>query len=267
MTCARAAASSRVAKPFFGRPRDVVCELLPRRSDVPAPRRRSPWRVDHESTAATTSTAITNTASALTATSRAREERRLTRASWSRHRSDLVARTSRTKCYGWPGRGPLATRRASSLEISRAGRDVDRVLAQRVERHDVKGALVRRGEDHVRRRPVTMRAKPVGGGDAPPVAWNESWKVVLRHRRGEVVADSSLVCQEFGRDHGTDGVAPQVLRPRRTAPVAKKPVTGSVPQDSNTPPNTLRSTMYVVSPRITVAHRPNIPLYVSKKNA
>jgi hypothetical protein len=44
--------------------------------------------------------------------------------------------------------------------------------------------------------------------------------VVLRHWSDQVVADTTLVLEERGRDHCANRVAPPVLRTGATAPVA-----------------------------------------------
>jgi len=93
------------------------------------------------------------------------------------------------------------------------------MLTESFERHDFEGALVGRGQNHVGRRPVVMGTEPVGGGHAPPVAGYQSREAVLRHRRGQVVADGPLVMEKLGGDHGADRVTPVVLRSCRAAPV------------------------------------------------
>ena len=64
-----------------------------------------------------------------------------------------------------------------------------------------------------------MGTEPVGGGHTPPVAGRQSREPVLRHRRGQVVADGPLVLEKLGGDHGADRVAPVVLRSSRATPV------------------------------------------------
>ncbi len=106
------------------------------------------------------------------------------------------------------------------LEITCTERDVDGEFTESFESHDLEGALVRRGEDHEGRRPVAIGTEPVDGGHAPSVAGHQTRKPVVRHRRGEVVADYSLVLEKLGGDHGTDGVAPFVLWSRRATTVS-----------------------------------------------
>jgi len=94
------------------------------------------------------------------------------------------------------------------------------VLTERCERDDFDGALVRRGENHVRRCPVVMGTEPVGGCNAPPIAGHEAREAVLRHRRAEIVADSLLMREKLLGYDGTNGVTTEVLSSRRTTAVA-----------------------------------------------
>jgi hypothetical protein len=78
---------------------------------------------------------------------------------------------------------------------------------------------MRRGQNNVSCGPVGMGTEPVSGGHSPPIAGHQFWKPVLRHRRGQVVADGPLVLGKLCGDHGADRVAPVVLRSCRTTPV------------------------------------------------
>ena len=61
---------------------------------------------------------------------------------------------------------------------------------------------------------LPVGAEPVRCRDAPTVTGNEPRESVLRHWRGEVVADAELVFEEFGRDNCADRVAAEVLGAR-----------------------------------------------------
>ncbi len=111
--------------------------------------------------------------------------------------------------------GPLRSRQ----EITRSPRDVDSVITKSFERHDLECALMRRRKNDVGRRPITMGTQPVGSSHAPPITRCQSREPVLRHRRSQIVADSPLVFEELGGDHGTDRMAPAVLRSRRATSV------------------------------------------------
>ena len=54
-------------------------------------------------------------------------------------------------------------------------------------------------QHHRCRRSVEMGSKPVASGHAPALAGNESGKSVLRHPRGEIVADAARF--EFSAPH------------------------------------------------------------------
>ena len=100
--------------------------------------------------------------------------------------------------------------------------DVDGVLLERGERDDIKRPFVGGRQHYVGGRAVLVRPPPVHRGHAPAVAGFEPREVVLRHRSDEVVADTTLVLEERGRDHRADRVAPPVLRTGTTAPVTVK---------------------------------------------
>jgi hypothetical protein len=65
-----------------------------------------------------------------------------------------------------------------------------------------------------------MGAKPVDGGHAPPVAGHKARESVLRHRRRQIIANPTLMFEEFGGDHRTDRVTAKVFRSRRAAAVS-----------------------------------------------
>ena len=100
--------------------------------------------------------------------------------------------------------------------------DVDGVFLERGERHNFKRPFMGGRQHYVGGRAVLVRPQPVHRGHAPAVTGREPREVVLRHRGDEVVADTTLVLEERGRDHRADRVAPPVLRTGTTAPVAVK---------------------------------------------
>ena len=69
---------------------------------------------------------------------------------------------------------------ARSFQAADVVRDVDRVLAQRLDRHDLQRALVRGGQDDARGRARLVRLQPADGDDAPPVAGLQAGEAVLR---------------------------------------------------------------------------------------
>jgi hypothetical protein len=114
---------------------------------------------------------------------------------------------------------------AAELAGDRSGirRDVDGVLAQRRERDDIKGALVRGCEHDVGGCAILVRSQPVRGGYAPAVTGHEPGEAVLLQRGAEIVADAPLVLEKLGRDHRADRVTPPVLGAGAAAPVAVEP--------------------------------------------
>ena len=107
-------------------------------------------------------------------------------------------------------------------ERSRIRGDVDGVFLKRSERNDLKRPLMGGRQHHVGGRAILVRPQPVHRGHAPTVTGREPGEVVLRHRGDQVVADTTLVLEERGRDHRADRVAPPVLRTGTTAPVTVK---------------------------------------------
>src|SRR5437764_10542914 len=110
----------------------------------------------------------------------------------------------------------------SAPERSRIQRNVDGMFLERSERNDLKRTLVGGRQDYVGGGAVLVRAEPIHCGHAPAVAGREPREVVLGHRGDQVVADTTLVLEERGRDHSADRVAPQILWTGTTAPVAEE---------------------------------------------
>src|ERR1700756_3647630 len=75
-------------------------------------------------------------------------------------------------------------------------------------------------QHHGRRATVVVSAKPVQRGNAPAVAGQEAREPVLGNRRQQVVADGTLVVQEFGGHYRTDGVPAEVFWTARATAVA-----------------------------------------------
>src|SRR5580693_7062516 len=112
--------------------------------------------------------------------------------------------------------GPTAgsPRRAASCALvqgRRAGRDVDRVLPERIERDDLQGPLVGGGQHHGRGDTFVVRPQPVGRGHAPAVPRHQPGESELRSRTAEVVADPALVVKELGGYHRADRVTAAVF--------------------------------------------------------
>jgi phosphoglycerate dehydrogenase-like enzyme len=108
------------------------------------------------------------------------------------------------------------------FQRAQVGGHVDRVLAQRIDRHDLQCPLVRRRHDDRGRHTVPVGAQPVRRRHAPAVAGHQPGEPVLRHRGGQIVADVPLVLEELRGHHRADRVAPDVLRSAVTASVAVK---------------------------------------------
>ncbi len=68
-----------------------------------------------------------------------------------------------------------------------------------------------RCEHHRRRRSIVMSPQPVRRSHTPAIAWDESWKPVLRHRGREVVSDAALVVEELRGGYRTHGMASRVV--------------------------------------------------------
>src|SRR5829696_5934368 len=98
--------------------------------------------------------------------------------------------------------------------------DVDGVLAQRLDGHDLQRPLVRGGQDDARRGPRLVGLQPADGDHAPAVAGAQAGEAVLRSGRGQVVAELALHGEELGGDDRADGVRAQVLGPRGAVAVA-----------------------------------------------
>jgi hypothetical protein len=96
------------------------------------------------------------------------------------------------------------------------------VLLKRSERNETKRPLMGRRQHHVGGRAILVCPSPVQRGHAPAVAGREARKLVLRPRGDQVVADTTLVLEERGRDNRTDRVAPPVLWTGSTTPIAVK---------------------------------------------
>ena len=56
-----------------------------------------------------------------------------------------------------------------------------------------------------------MRPQPIRRGHTPPVARNETGESILGHRRGQVVADLTLVIEKFLRDDRADRVTSDIF--------------------------------------------------------
>ena len=96
------------------------------------------------------------------------------------------------------------------------------MLPERSERNDLKRPFMGGREHDVGGRAIFMRPQPVQRGYAPAVAGREAREVVLRDRGDQVIADTTLVLEERGRDHRADRVAPAILRTCVTATVTVK---------------------------------------------
>jgi hypothetical protein len=105
------------------------------------------------------------------------------------------------------------------VEGAEVGGDVDGVLLEDLQRHDLQRALMGRGEHHRGGGAVAVCPQPVRRGHAPPVPRDEAGEGELGHRRGEVVADAALVLEELRGYHRADRVAAEVFRPGVAAPV------------------------------------------------
>ena len=108
----------------------------------------------------------------------------------------------------------------STLKGAGVRRDVDGVLLEHRERNDLKRPLMCRCEYHVRSRAIFVGPQPVDCGHTPAIPGHEAREAKLRPRSAEIVADSTLVLEELGGDHGADCVAAPILGSRPAAPVS-----------------------------------------------
>ena len=131
----------------------------------------------------------------------------------------------------------------SGAEIARPGRDIDGMLLERGQRDDLQGPLVGGGQDHVSGGAVMVGPKPVDRSHAPSIAGHQAGKSELGHRGDQVVSDRTLVLQELGGHHRTDGVAAEVLRAGCATPVPVEPGQGFRAARLSEPPKTLRSSI------------------------
>jgi len=138
-------------------------------------------------------------------------------------------------------------------ESSRIRGDGDGVFLERVERNDLKRPFMGGRQHYVGGRAVLVRPQPVHRGHAPAVAGREPREVVLRHGGDQVVADTTLVLEERGRDHRADRVAPAVLRTGTTAPV---PVKAGEGVDA--------TRLKLATEHITIGHRTSIAWQASR---
>lgn len=95
------------------------------------------------------------------------------------------------------------------------------MLLEDGKRDDIEHALVARSQHDRRRDAVHVRTQPVHRGHAPTVARYQSRKTVVRHRRGEIVADPLLMFEELSGHHRAHCVAAEVVcsGPARTVAV------------------------------------------------
>src|SRR5450755_164322 len=134
---------------------------------------------------------------------------------------------SRTRCPASVGRGTAPVTSAGSgtgpgsvLERTGMSGDVDGMLAQHRQGHDLQGPLMGGGQHDVRRGAIMVGPQPVSRRHAPAVARHEPGKLKLRSRGAEVVADAALMLQEPGGHDRADRVVADVLRPGVAASVA-----------------------------------------------
>ena len=76
-----------------------------------------------------------------------------------------------------------------------------------------------RRKHHKGRHSVIVGTKPVRGGHTPSVARHQAGKPELRHRRGEIVTDTTLMVQEVRCHERADRMAAVVFWTGRTASI------------------------------------------------
>jgi hypothetical protein len=106
--------------------------------------------------------------------------------------------------------------RCPSVQGAQVVWDIYGVFAQRVQRDDLKGPAVGGCEHDRRSRPIKVGLKPARGDDTPPVAGDQPGEAELGTRRGQVVADRTLVLQELARGDRAHGMQSNVLGPAIT---------------------------------------------------
>ena len=100
------------------------------------------------------------------------------------------------------------------------------MLLKHSQRDDLECPLMGRREHHVGGRAVVVGTQPVRRCHTPSISGHEAREVILGHRSHEIVADVTLVLQEFSGGHGAYRVAAQILGPRAAAPVSIEPGEG-----------------------------------------
>ena len=103
-------------------------------------------------------------------------------------------------CKSLESAEPFTAYKASAADLARERSwvrgHVDGVLFERSERNDLKGPFMRARQHDVSGGTLLVRLQPVQSGHAPAVAGREPREVVLRHRRNQVISDTTLVLEE-----------------------------------------------------------------------
>lgn len=97
------------------------------------------------------------------------------------------------------------------------------MLLERLQRDDAQSAFVCRGQHDRSRHSVVVSSQPVGSGHTPSVTGLEAGKAILGHRRGQVVADATLMVEKLLRHDRAD---------RMTAPIFRSCLTRTIPVEA-----------------------------------
>jgi hypothetical protein len=114
-----------------------------------------------------------------------------------------------------------AESRDAEIALVKLGGD-DRVLDEELEGDDLEGGFVGGFEDDGTGGSGLLNLEPAGGADAPAVAGFEAVEAELRHRGGEVVAESLGGFEERSVYDAADGVDAEVVGAGLAAAGAKE---------------------------------------------
>lgn len=149
--------------------------------------------------------------------------------------------------------------------------NVGSVLLENLHRNQLEGALVCRCQNDRGCDTLMVCSQPVASGHAPPISRLQAGEAVDRHRRGQIVADTSLMFEKLSGHERTDRVASKILWAARTRTISIKPRNGiHTARLKRTPKNILlthqseyRAASNVRLPRLTRVRSGDFPPFES----